>query len=145
MMSRLTGSPAGSPSRSDRSGGAAGFTLIEVLVAFVVLAITMGFAVEIFSGGLRAARLADTVTTATLLAESRLESLGAEEKIAEGDSEGTDGDFLWRVAVRQMVLGEEDVEVPGMPDAFAVTVTVSWETFRGGRAVELTSMRITPK
>ena len=36
-----------------------GMTLIEVLVAFVVLSVTMAVILQIFSGGMRNARLAE--------------------------------------------------------------------------------------
>lgn len=49
-----------------------GMTLIEVLVAFVVLSVTMAAILQIFSGGMRNARLADSYSRAVFLAESKL-------------------------------------------------------------------------
>ena len=44
----------GSPTEvACRSGRQRGFTLLEVLIAFVLLSLTLGVILQIFSGGLR--------------------------------------------------------------------------------------------
>lgn len=148
-MSRSTGSQDGFPSPAEartRGRGAAGFTLLEVLVAFAVLAVALGAAMEVFSTGLRSARAAHTHTIATLLAESRLESVGVEDPLTEGESSGEwDNGYRWRVEVLPYAPNDEALETPTLPDAFAVTVTV-WRGDAGkAGSVTLTTLRLAPK
>ena len=62
-----------------------GMTLIEVLVAFVVLSVTMAAILQIFSGGMRNARLADSYSRAVFLAESKLAAAGIERPLVPGE------------------------------------------------------------
>ena len=68
-----------------------GMTLIEVLVAFVVLSLTMAVTMQIFSGGIRNARLADSYSRAVFLAESKLAAVGIEQPLTLGESNGQVG------------------------------------------------------
>ncbi len=125
---------------------AAGFTLIEVLVSFVILAVTLGVAFEIFSAGLRGGRAAGALATATLYAESRLATVGVEERLEDGATSGDFGDgYRWRVAVRRFETGPEGLDSPILPDAFAVAVTVWWKTSGGEASVVLDSLRLQPR
>jgi general secretion pathway protein I len=79
----------------------AGFSLLEVLVAFTLLALAMGVVMQIFSRGVNGATLADHYAKATMYAESKLSSVGADTELKEGASGGKfDDDFSWSMAVR---------------------------------------------
>ena len=79
----------------------AGFSLLEVLVAFTLLALAMGVVMQIFSRGVNGATLADRYAKATMYAESMLSSVGAETELKEGSTGGKfDDDFSWAMAVR---------------------------------------------
>ena len=78
-----------------------GFSLLEILVAFTLLAIVMAVLMQIFSRGVNNADLADRYARAAMLAESRLAAVGVEEPLAEGDFSGEfDDDFAWKLSVR---------------------------------------------
>jgi prepilin-type N-terminal cleavage/methylation domain-containing protein len=80
---------------------ARGFTLLEILVAFTLLAVSMAALMSLFSRGVNAADLADRYARAAMLAESRLSTVGVEEALAEGDTSGQfDDDYAWRLSVR---------------------------------------------
>jgi general secretion pathway protein I len=81
--------------RTDRSSG---FTILEVLAAFVVFAITLAALLQVFSGGLRDAQLADEYARAIIIAQSRLANYTAAERLDEGSSSGNEGDFAWSVS-----------------------------------------------
>ena len=69
----------------------AGFTLLEVVIAFVVLALTLSVVFEIFSTWLaRASDLSDR-SQALAIARSRLAGVGIEEGIKEGEARGESG------------------------------------------------------
>lgn len=77
-----------------------GFTLIEVLVAVVIIAFGCLAAVQMQSAAVRGGYQADTLTAATFLAESKLESmraLGFEGLVnVSGDDNESDGVGLTR-------------------------------------------------
>jgi general secretion pathway protein I len=78
-----------------------GFTLLEVLVAFTLLALAMGIIMQVFSRGVNGADLADRYAKAAMLAESKLATVGVEEALAEGDYNGQfDDKFAWTMTVR---------------------------------------------
>ena len=75
-----------------------GFTLLEVLAAFVVFALTMASLMQVFGGGLRDAQLADEYARAVMIAQSRLAEATATEAHKEATASGTEGPFAWEVA-----------------------------------------------
>lgn len=78
-----------------------GFSLLEVLVAFVILGLVLGTLMEIFSGGLRNVGLASEYQRAALLAQSKLATVGIELPLKEGDSNGEfDSTFRWQLSIR---------------------------------------------
>ncbi len=135
-----------SPRRRKREGGNGGFTLLEVLVAFTVLAISLGVLFEIFSTGMRASRSAEEYTRATLHAESKLATIGIEQELEEGESSGEYGDgYAWHVGVRPYRLDEEEAEGVAPPiEAYEVIVTVSWGRGSSDRSISLTTLRLKP-
>lgn len=84
-----------------RTTRAAGFTLLEILVAFTLLALVMATLMQVFSKGVTNADIADRYAKAAMLAESKLATVGVEEVLAEGDTSGQfNDDFAWRLSVR---------------------------------------------
>ena len=146
-MSWWTGLPV-KPRSTSREQGArrqnGGFTLLEVLVAFTVLAISLGVLFEIFSTGMRASRSAEEYTRATLLAESKLATIGITGALEEGESSGEYEDgYAWRVAVRPYRLDEPEAEgLPPPIEAYEVVVTVAWGQGSRERSVSLTTLRL---
>ena len=121
-----------------------GFSLLEVLVAFTILAMLLGALFQVFSGGLRAAHSGDRYTRATVIAQSRLAALGVDQPLLEGVSSGTaDGAYHWRVTVSPYL----DDQLP-MTDRvlqpLTVNVEVFWEEGGSARSVSLTSILLEP-
>ena len=80
---------------------AMGFSLLEILVAFTLLAVAMGVLMQIFSSGVNGASLAGRYAKATMYAESKLASVGIEGELKESATAGKfDDDFSWAMAVR---------------------------------------------
>ncbi len=121
-----------------------GFSLLEVLVAFTILAMLLGALFQVFSGGLRAARSGDQYTRATVIAQSRLASLGVEQPLREGVSSGTDDDpYHWRVTVSPY-LDDQILVVDHVLQPLTVHVEVFWEEGGSARSVSLTSILLGP-
>lgn len=122
-----------------------GMTLIEVLVAFVILSLAMGVIMQIFFGGMRNARLAGGYSRAVFLAESKLAAAGLEQPLTVGETSGQlNSDLRWRVTIAPFEDG--GAEQPAMPARlYQVRVRVSWSDEGRQRQVELGSLRLGPK
>ena len=81
-----------------------GFTLLEVLAAFVVFALTMASLMQVFGGGLRDAQLADEYARAVLIAQSRLDGYTAAERLEEVNASGTESGFAWTLSAIVLIL-----------------------------------------
>ena len=79
----------------------AGFSLIEVLAAFVILALVATALFRVFSGSLRNASAADEWSRALLLAESQLDLAASVQPLKETTENGTDvtGSMQWETRV----------------------------------------------
>lgn len=77
----------------------AGFTVLEILVAFVLFAATFAVLMQVFSGGLRDAQLADEYARASQVAQSRLAAVTAGERIEEGSASGSQDGLAWNLVV----------------------------------------------
>ena len=123
-----------------REDSEAGFTLVETLIALIVMIVVTTILYRGFSGGLRAASTAEGTEAALLVGQSRLAALGVETPLAAGEQEGSEGGIQWHVAVRRY--RTSDNETAG-PKAFWVTVTVTWREKRGGRrSLHLTTLKL---
>lgn len=80
-----------------RSGG---FTLLELLLAFVVFALSFATVLEILSGSLRNTVRARHFTEAALTAQSVMDQVGLEIPLADGtNSAGESGDYRWQIEI----------------------------------------------
>jgi general secretion pathway protein I len=130
-----------------------GFSLLEVLVAFVILGLVLGTLMQIFSGGLRNVTRASESQRAVMLAQSKLAAVGIEMPLAEGQSNGDfDANFRWQVSIRPYQDSEmETMEQAGVPKALLpvtlleVEVRVLWGEFDQVRAVSLKTLRLANK
>lgn len=118
-------------------------SLIEVLVAFVVLSMTMAVVMQIFSGGIRNARVTDHYSRALFLAQSRLAAVGVEEPLLPGETSGDGGAPLrWRISIfPQDVEGGSEVQPPAV-SLYQVRVRVGWSEDGRERQIELISQRL---
>jgi general secretion pathway protein I len=123
-----------------------GMTLIEVLVAFVVLSLTMAVIMQIFSGGMRNARLAESYSRAVFLAESRLAAVGLERPLVAGVDSGQVGeDLRWQVTISP-IDDDGTTQSQIMPvRLYQVRAQVGWNEDGRQRQVELSSLRVGPR
>lgn len=117
-----------------------GFSLLEVLVAFSILALSMGVLMQIFSTGLRSTELSRDYALATSLSQSVLARAGADIPLQEGVQQGTHADkFRWTLSMRpmdesvQLGAGAATKQVTGVK-LMEVTVRVEWGGSHGAAA-----------
>jgi len=91
-----------------RRADGAGFTLLEVLAAFVVFAVTIAALLQVFSGGLRDAQLADEYARAVMIAQSRLAEYTAAERLEETTAAGREADYAWSLTAAAYDERDED-------------------------------------
>jgi general secretion pathway protein I len=136
--------------RTLRSGG---FSLLEVLVAFVILALVGTALFRVFGASLNNAGLADEYARAAVYAESRLTAAGLDYPLRETSAQGTsdDGKYAWSTKVENYV-------PPGTTDdqtrlaqvlpmqLWRLTVTVNWPGEQGNqRSMTVSTVRLAMK
>jgi general secretion pathway protein I len=132
---------------------AAGFSLLEVLAAFVILALVGTALFRVFSGALGNVAAADDYSRATLFAESRLTALGVEAPLREGVQQGTsdDGFYAWTAKIEPYTPPGITPEMDSTTAAMAIRlwrlgVTVRWPGAPGSeRSLALATLRVAPR
>jgi general secretion pathway protein I len=146
--------PSPRAARRVRGGRAAGFTLVEILVAFAVASLLLGVLYEIFSTGVRSGGAAEDYGAAVRIAESGLELAAATgEPSSIGSAETLDGKFERRIVVRPRpdllpvpAAGPTSVPANAGPALYPyeVEVMVAWRTGRQERSITLSAVRLGP-
>lgn len=115
----------------------AGFTLLEVMLAFVLLATAMALLIGMLSNGLRQVRQAQDETEATLFAQSLFEQTGTLESLkpAVRDGEFAGGRYRYRLTVERIPDPLPATPVPGgaaspesqdSAELFRLSLQVQW-------------------
>lgn len=88
----------GSPIRTRRRSG--GFTLLEVMLAFVIFALSFATVLEIMAGSMRSVARASDDTEVALLAQSLMDLVGNEIPVEEGEYSDTGMDrYKWQMLI----------------------------------------------
>ncbi len=78
-----------------------GFSLIEMVAAFLVFAIGVGVLMQILTDSMHSARKSSDYTMAALWAQSKMDVVGVGERIEEGSSRGEfDDNYSWELDIR---------------------------------------------
>ena len=123
-----------------------GFTLLEVMIAFVIAALALAALTQGASGGLQSARVAAHYQEALARARSHMAAL--ETSVQAGEQRGDDGGgFAWRVLVQPRstaAAARPGVDPPraGRAVLYRVTVAVSWRMDGDAREVALSTQRL---
>lgn len=117
---------------------AGGFTLIEVLVAFTILALSLGVLYQSAGGSVTAVRSAVQTDRAVLWARSILGRWPEVGSNGWNDSGTTDDGFRWSIQSRALSDPEQLRRRWGL---YEVEVVVAWGEQRHPRSVRLYSIR----
>lgn len=122
------------------SSSAGGFTLIEVLVAFAILALTLAALMQVFTAGLRNSDAVDRHLMATMLARSVLDDLGAEIPIIAGERSGEiEQGYRWIVRIQPSATIPTVAIADWVQTPYEVQVEVTWN---GRPITNLTTLRV---
>lgn len=124
-----------------------GFSLLEVLVAFVVMGLVVGVILQLFGSSMRGVALSDEYSFAVQVAESRLAAVGNEVPVDEGSVSGEEqgSGYRWEVTMQPVELLEKQEEIPIPSQLYRVEVVVSWKTGEKPREFHLSSLRFGEK
>ncbi len=129
---------------------ARGFSLLEVLVAFVILALVATALFRLFGGALNNAAAADEWSRALLVAETRLAVAANAFPLREGSDQGTEKDTLlkWQTKVEPYVTPDTSPELAQASESsptrlYRITAEVHFPSDLGkDRVVSLSTLRL---
>jgi general secretion pathway protein I len=135
--------------RSPHSGSrvSRGFTLLEVMLAFVIFALSFATVLEIMAGSMRSVRRASDDTEVALLAQSLMELVGTEIPLEEGQFNGTSMErFEWRLDIFPYASDTGDTatfelaELSGI-DLYLVDLEIDWQSGRHQRDMRFSTIK----
>lgn len=109
-----------------------GFTLLEVLLAFLVFALSFAVTLEILTGAIRNTARARTQTEASLIAQSLMNQVGLDIPLLSGASyEGDEGNYRWQIDIFPFEGGADNVRSMELMDLVGINLlevecVVSW-------------------
>lgn len=127
-----------------------GYTLIEVIVAFALLALGLSLLLGTLSGAARQVRWSSDAGRAALYAQSLLDQVGVGEELRPGQSEGDvdGGRYHWSLTVSPWV----DATVPPStqprslqgPRMLELVMTMQWGEGGPRQRLQLRTLRAAP-
>lgn len=146
-MKRQTGSVAARMRHSVR-GRQSGFTLIEIIIAFAVLALALTLLLGTLSGSARQVRDSADSGRAALYAQSLLAQTGVGEVLQPGtrDGEFDDGKYRWTMQISDYAdplrPQQDALQNPGAPHLLRLALTVEWGNDEPRRHLSLETLRL---
>jgi general secretion pathway protein I len=128
----------------------AGFSLLEVLAAFVILALVATALFRLFSGSLRNVSAADEWSRALLVAESRLDIAASAQPLKETSERGQDdtGTIQWETRVEAYVPPDPNPDLERAAELmpvrlYRVTADVTFPgVIKGERTISVSTVKL---
>jgi general secretion pathway protein I len=118
-----------------------GFSLLEILVAFVITGLVVGGILQMFGSSIRAVSLSEEYSYAAQLAESKMMLVGSEVLVESGSHSGSDDKYDWSINIQSTEFQFPEEAPPPNIFPYEVIVDVRWEGGKGMRSYQLVSMR----
>jgi general secretion pathway protein I len=130
-----------------------GFSLLEVLVAFVILALVGTALFGLFGGALRTVSTSEEWSRAMLVAQSRLALAASATPLREGTDTGTDEDgrIAWQTAVSPYTVPDPNPDLERVSETmptrlYRVSVDVRYAGGDGHeRTLSLATLKLGPR
>lgn len=122
-----------------------GFTLLEVMLAFVIFALSFATVLEIIAGSMRSVRRAGDDTQVALFAQSVMDQVGTEIPLEVGEFSGLELDRLrWQLDIYPYIPEDahtqELAELSGV-ELYHVVLDIDWDTGRRARNTQFSTIR----
>ena len=140
--------PASGPALASRRKQK-GYTLIEVIVAFALLALALTLLLGTLSGAVRQVRWSGDAGRAALHAQSLLDTVGVGPPLQPGSSDGEleDGRYRWALAITpwdEPLPSDVPRAAPGANRLYEVVLSMQWGGGGPRERLELRSLRLAP-
>lgn len=125
------------PTRSRQRPRQRGLTLLELLVAFAIMAMSLGLLYRIMGSSARNAGELDRYQGAVVLAQSLL---ALRDTVPEGgwQQSGESAGYQWRIDSAPYATG---VSGPTIPPLYEVAIAITWDDGGRQRSLDLTTLR----
>lgn len=137
----------GKPAIAIRSASS-GFTLLEVMLAFVIFAISFATVLEIMGASMRSVSRASDDTEVALLAQSVMDLVGTEILVEEGQYDGTSMErYDWRLDIFPYdASGEQDLATPELAELsgielYWIDLEITWQSGRRDRDMRFSTIK----
>lgn len=122
-----------------------GFTLIETLVAFMILSISLVVVMQLFSGGLKSNKLSSDYLYGIFHASEKMEELLLSEIMLEENLSGDFGDgYRWEATI-ELIEPDDETETAQPFSAFDITLDVIWRNGARDKHFELKTVKLSKK
>ena len=134
-----------------RTRSQAGFTLLEVLLAVVIMGVSLTTILLQFQTALHAGSISQERTNAVIYAKEKLESLKIEDELSESSQSGTfENGYEWETEVSLYEYEEEDQEEDISyedlrHETYKLRAAVKWNSGINKRQVELITLKTVTK
>ena len=121
-----------------------GFSLLEILIAFSILAFSLSILLNIFSGGLRRTIISEEYQQAVIIAQSKLAAAGVESGLEDVNAQGQILDkYFWSIQVQPFDLEKVGLDAEELKiSPYHVIAKVEWSEGSNDRQVELTTLKL---
>ncbi len=130
------------------SGGRDGFALIEIVVAFAILALGLGTILVGITVAMRSDTQARNSRVMNRIAQSQLEAAGIVSKLVVGQRQGQVGQFIWRETVTRATIEGEQRKGSVAKEADGAIIPVWVEVMVSspdGREERLSALKLAPR
>ena len=119
-----------------------GFSLLEILVAFSILSMTLGVIYQIFSRGSQHIILADEYAKASIIAQSKLAIVGLDTSHSSGETKGIiDKKYRWSVSMRPFIEYERSDSTIDL-QLYAANTRISWNSLGKEHVLEINTLKL---
>ena len=127
----------------------AGFTLLEIMIALMILAVGLVSLLELFAGSVRLGSRASSRTQAALYGQNVMDRTFALDILEDGEDGGElPGGYSWQVRVREIYPDDDDDRPPADEDGPTdllhlkeIEVRIVWQEYLEPKVFILRSLR----
>lgn len=137
------------PHRTRRASRQRGYTLLEVIVAFALLAVALTLLIGILGNAARQVRGADDAGRAALYAQTLIDQVGVGEPLVAGERDGEfeQGRYRWQLRIAPWrdatIAAQQQPATTVAPRLFEITLAMEWDDAGPGQRLQLRSLRTT--